>query len=221
MIAIIGTGRMGGAIGKRLANLGHEIVFGSRSPESDSVLKLLKGCSGTAATIAVAAEGAEIIIVATPYSALQETLSLIGPAAGKIIIDVTNALDMAGDGLMEIVSNTSAGEEIQSACPNAKVVKAFSTIGFHHIAHPKIADTPISAMLAGNDAQAKATVGEVAQAMGFETVELGPIRQSRYLEGMAALYLVPYLQGRPAEAFEYHLRTGAAPKESQGVRAAG
>jgi hypothetical protein len=37
---------------------------------------------------------------------------------------------------------------------------------------------------------------------------------------MAILYLVPYVNGRRQDAFEYHLRRGTAPKESKGVRPA-
>lgn len=74
--------------------------------------------------------------------------------------------------------------------------------------------------IAGSDVAAKTQVAALVRQMGFESVDVGPIRNSRYLEGMTALYLVPYLQGRPGDAFEFYLRTGASPKESAGVRAA-
>lgn len=74
--------------------------------------------------------------------------------------------------------------------------------------------------LAGDDAAAKAQVAQIAVAMGFEAVDLGPLKNARVLEGMAILYMVPYMSGRRDEAFEYYLRRGAAPKQSGGVRPA-
>ncbi len=152
---------------------------------------------------------------------MNDVLSEIGDLANKTIIDVTNALTMGGDGLMEMASTSSAGAELQAAKPKATVVKAFNTIGFHIIANPDAAGGPVSTLLAGNHVDAKQTVAKLANSLGFEANDIGPIRQARYLEGMAALYLTPYLQGRMKDAFEFYLRTGASPQESKGVKAAG
>ncbi len=224
MIAILGVGRVGAALGPHLSNLGYQVVYGAREPGREDVVELVEKTSNGAQAVSVseACQMADWVVVALPYSAMESALHEMGDLDGKIVVDVTNALVMGDNGLMKMaLDNSSSAEQLQASKPDAKVVKAFNTVGFHVMANPAAAGGSVSVPLAGNDADAKIAVAEVIEKMGLEAIDVGPIEHARSLESMAVLYLVPYLQGRMDDAFEFYFRRGASPKKSKGVRAAG
>ena len=206
-IAVIGTGRMGGAFGGTLAALGHPIVYGSRDAAKPAVQELLSKSTGAKAdTPKAAAAAAQIIVLAVPWTGAEESIKALGDLSGKIVIDATNALNFTKGG-MEMAVPTSAGEIIQGWLPNAKVVKAFNTVGFFVIANPKVtSEGPVAVFLASNDDGAKTRVRDLVTAMGFHPVDVGGIKNARSLEAMSILYMVPYLGGKPADAFEWAVR---------------
>lgn len=207
-IAIIGTGRVGSALGPRLATLGHKVIYGSRTPDSDKVRKLVArtGNGARADLSGKAARAAGIILLATPWPATEGVVRDLGDLRGKIVLDATNPLEFRADRSVGMAVDTSAGELIQGWIPQAKVIKAFNTVGFSVMAKPESAGGPITIPLVGNDVEAKKRVAEIVTALGFEAADLGGIAQARWVEGMAILYVTPFMTGRPEQGFEFYLR---------------
>jgi predicted dinucleotide-binding enzyme len=221
-VAIVGTGRVGGALGAQFARHGHTVVYGSREPGSEKVRALVAatGAGASAATAADAVRRADIVVLAIPWSATEATVKGLD-LAGKLVIDPTNAVRVGPGGLVEMAVDTSGGELVQRWAPRARVVKAFNTLGFHVMADPAVAGGPVSVPLASDDAAAKAAVAKLVADFGLEPVDVGPLRHARVLEGMAMLYIHRYVNRGRDEAFEYHLRHAPPPRHSEGVRPAG
>lgn len=206
IIAVIGTGQVGSALGPEFAGLGHEIVYGSRDPARESVRELVErtGHGAKATTPAVAAAAADIIVLAVPGMVVEAVTLSLGDLAGKVIIDPTNPLVKREDGLLEMGVTTSNGEIIQAAAPKAYVVKAFNTLNWETMVDPGSSGGSVSIPLVGDNAQAKARVAELVEGMGLEPIDVGPVRHARHVEGMLILWINNrFIDGQP---FDYHLR---------------
>lgn len=188
-IAIIGTGSVGGTLGPRFASLGHEIIYGSRSPESAEVQALVGSTPGNASatTQATAAQQADIVLLAVPWNVAEDVIVSLGDLSGKIIIDPINPRVVGEDGYRDYPTNVSNAERIQNLAPNAKVVKAFSTISADTMADPTIVGHAVTLPIVGNDDAAKVKVAEMLHQLGFETIDFGEVRFAHIIEGLYLL----------------------------------
>ena len=202
-IAIIGTGSVAKALGPEFAGLGHTVVYGSRQPDSEKAERLVAatGERSSAALPAEAVVDAGIVVVAVPGLLVEEVVLGLGDLSGKIIIDPTNPLVGDWETELGLGVDTSNAQIIQEAAPGAFVVKAFSTLNWSRMVEP---DGPISILMAGDSAPAKRRVAELVSGMGLQPIDLGPVKNAHWIEGMALLYLNNRIGSRPE--FEYHLR---------------
>ncbi|PYM80921.1 MAG: F420-dependent NADP oxidoreductase [Candidatus Rokuibacteriota bacterium] len=200
-IGIIGAGNIGGTLGRAWAAKGHEVVFGVRDPRGPKVQELVKATGGKAraASPAEAAAHGEVVLLATPWAAAQAALRGAGDLTGKILVDATNPLrpDLSG---LTLGHTTSAAEEVARWAPGAKVVKAFNTIGAQHMANPRFGTQSASMLICGDDAAAKKAVLALAEVLGFDPVDAGPLTQARLLEPLAMLWIsLAYAYGHGAD----------------------
>jgi 8-hydroxy-5-deazaflavin:NADPH oxidoreductase len=208
-IAVIGTGNVGEALGPEFAAQGHTIVYGSREPTRQDVKDLVAktGHGASATTQKEAAAGADIVVIAVPGTAAEEVVKSLGNLSGKIILDPTNRVNRGNpDGYADYgkpANAASNAELIQSLAPGAKVVKAFNTLNVRQMTDPETAGGPITIAIAGDDAQAKATVTALIKGMGLESVDFGPLRFAHVLEEMLVVWA--NARGHGA-AFNYYLR---------------
>ncbi|WP_457206323.1 NADPH-dependent F420 reductase, partial [Nocardioides sp. P5_C9_2] len=149
--AVLGTGTVGRTVAARLAELGHDVVVGTRDP--DATLARTDGDAPYAtwaaehadvalATFADAAAGAEVVVHAGSGGAAIDLLSSAGAEhlAGKVLVDISNPLDFsAGFPPTLFVKDTdSLAERIQRAFPDARVVKTLNTLTAELMVRPAL-----------------------------------------------------------------------------------
>ena len=183
-IAVIGTGNVGMALGTSLAQQGHDIIYGSRHPLGLKALDLARKTEGDTRTEkpAEAVVDADIIVLAVPGMVVEEVVSGLGDLSGKIVIDVTNPLVMKETMVYSFGVETSNGEIVQAAAPDAFVVKAFNTVDWQSMINPEDSDGPLYVPVVGNDKAAKDKVSELVVAMGLVPIDLGSIETSHWTE---------------------------------------
>lgn len=201
-VAMIGTGNVGAALGRRFAENGHKIVYGSRDPSAADVRELIAatGNGAVATTQAEAAAQADIVILAVPWRAAEDVVRALPDLTGKIVVDPTNPRVTADDGFADYPIEDSNAERIARLAPGAHVVKAFSTLGAETMLDPQLAGGPVTVPIVGDDRAAKERIAALTREIGLEAVDVGPLRHARIIEGLHYLRANAY-GGR----INYHL----------------
>ena len=185
-IVIVGAGNVGRALGHGWLKAGRKVTMAVRDPASSKATELKAQGFGVVAT-KDAPTTADIIVLALPWAVLTPVVKSLGSLAGKTIVDATNPL--APDMSLAIGHDDSAGETVARLAPGARVVKAFNTTGANNMADSHFTGAKLMMPVAGDDAQSKASVMSLANDLGFDPVDTGPLAMSRYLEPMAMVWI--------------------------------
>jgi 8-hydroxy-5-deazaflavin:NADPH oxidoreductase len=175
-------------------------IRGSRSRPQ---LGELKQTGVSVVSSAGAAAKGEVIALTVPWGAVGESVAVLGPVSGKVLIDATNPL--TPDFALAIGHNDSAGETVARLAREARVVKAFNTTGFNNMADSHYQGGKLVMPVAGDDAEAKRIVMGLASDLGFEAVDTGPLTMSRYLEPMAMVWIKLALAQKMGRDFGFAL----------------
>ena len=182
-ISFIGLGGMARAIAARAVEGGNAVEVTGRDQAKAEDLAAALGGGATAGTFGTAPAG-DIVILAVPYASAAQVLARYEDAlAGKVIIDISNTFN--ADGLVT-PDGTSGAQEIAKAAPaSAHVVKAFNTVFGHVLAQ----GGPLDVLIAGDDADAKASVSAFIESLGLRPLDTGDLATAHWLEAVGPLLM--------------------------------
>ena len=182
-IAIIGTGNVGGALATNWSKKGHHIFLGTNDVHNFKGKDLLQNANTSVHSIGEAVSAAEVVLIATPPTAIFDIISQMGDVSGKVIIDATNAIAKSPEPYKTVyhclVDKT-----------NAHVVKCFNTTGYENMLNPIYNGEAIDMFMAGDDEQAKAVARQLALDCGFGScIDFGKADRVELLEKLALSWI--------------------------------
>lgn len=183
-VTIIGAGNMGSAIaGIALAGGNSVQVLAREVDKAEVNTQVTAGVVGDPIT-------GDVVVFALPYPAVAEVLSAYaGQLDGKVLVDLTNPLDFATFDDLVVPADSSAAAEFAAAVPGAHVLKALNTNFAATLATGSIGDATTTVLIAGDDADAKATFAGIIEGGGLTAVDAGSLKRARELESLGFLQL--------------------------------
>ena len=181
-IGILGSGRIGSALGGIWAKAGHTVMFSSLDLEHDRKLAASVGANARAGTPREAAAFGDVILVAVPYRALPQLgKELADVIKGKVMVDASNPIVSRDGEIATWAREKGAGAASAELLPGARIVRAFNAVGAGRL--PEIAQKTerVGMPIAGDDANAIAVASRLIREAGFEPVLIGPLVMGKHL----------------------------------------
>src|SRR4051812_32481600 len=170
-VSILGTGNMGQAIAAVVSRSGNTVeLFGQNDTD--------KPVTG------------EVVVLAVYYGSVREVIAQRGEQlAGKVVVDITNPLDVETFDSLVVPADSSAAAEIAAALPTSRVLKAFNTTFATTLSTGTVGQLPTTVLIAGDDADAKSTLAGIVTSGGLNAVDAGALTRARELEALGFLQL--------------------------------
>jgi 8-hydroxy-5-deazaflavin:NADPH oxidoreductase len=186
-IAVVGSGKLGGSVGKRWVKAGHEVFFSSRHPEELKELVAALGPRAHEGSVADAIAFATVVFIAVPYAALPEIgRSNAAGLAGKIVIDASNPIAARDGEIVKEATENGIGQTSMKYLPGTHLVRAFNPVGYRNFegeAQAAPADERIGMPIAGDDAEALRVAAQLVRDTGLEPVMVPLARAMDFAPG--------------------------------------
>ncbi|MFN7916742.1 MAG: NAD(P)-binding domain-containing protein [Vicinamibacterales bacterium] len=186
-IAIIGTGNVGLPLGRRISALGYAVTFGAR--DVAAAQEKLQPLQVRVASPREAVVGAQVVLLTVPATVALGSARDLHLAPGTILVDCTNPLRWDGGPVWAPPAEGSMAAALAAACPGVRVVKGFSHFGAEVHDDPMVGGMAADMMVAGDDEDAKQTVMGLGVALGYRSLDAGPLRNAALLENLAMLWI--------------------------------
>jgi hypothetical protein len=195
-VTIIGAGNMGRGIGTRLIAGGNDVEIVDRDPgEARALAEELGGKAengGSATALEPGDEiGGDIVVLALYYAPELEAVEQYrNQLAGKVVVEISNPVDVESFDRLVTPPDSSAAEEIAKLVPTGTpVVKAFNTTFAGTLVAGESAGQQLDVLIAGDDEDAKGKVKELVEEGGLRAIDVGPLRRARQLEHLGLLHM--------------------------------
>ena len=207
-VGVLGSGGVATTLASGFLKHGHQVMLGSRTPEK---LKdwAAANAAGKTGTFADAAAFAEVVVLAVKGSVAWEALRRAGEAslAGKVVIDACNPIADAPptNGVLKFFTslNESLMEQLQKHFSEARLVKAFNSVGAPFMVNPEFEGGKPTMFICGNDEAAKKTVTGILDQFGWESADMGGAEAARAIEPLCMLWCIPgFLRNEWNHAFK-------------------
>jgi NADPH-dependent F420 reductase len=194
-VTIIGAGNMGKGIGTRMMAAGAKVTLIDQDQETaDRLAEALNGATQNGGRATAAKPGArltdDLVILAVYAPAVPQVIKQYADQlAGKILVDIANPLNESFDDLATQPGTSNAEETARLAPPSTRVLKAFNTTFAGTLEAGQVDGRRLDVLIAGDDAEAKATLAGLVEAGGMRPIDVGPLKRARQLEGMGLLHI--------------------------------
>ena len=181
-IGIVGSGRVGSAIGAVWVKAGHEVMFSSRNIENDKALAAQLGAGARAGTPREAAAFGEVVMVSVPYRALPDVGKDLGDLIkGKVVIDTCNPSPGRDGEIANWAREKGAGLASAELLPGARLVRAFNAIGAARMGSAYQEPGRVGMPIAADDVKAVEVASRLIREIGYEPVLIGGLAKGKYL----------------------------------------